>query len=284
MNNLIYFNPDQKNYPVYQNDNGIIEFFKDYDEHLIDISKDTDEDFDFDDFDDDEWDFCSNLLNRFLVAVRNLKPHLVKIGYVLLMLAALPFLVSFVQHDEVKATVYYPNPTVETPVLKLMAAYPADYNDVIEQAHMDEITLDKGVLDVYDPESLPIAVALARTGYLEARGIQSQTEQACVFWTVLNRVDDSRFGNTIMGVLTAPNQFAHSNNVPTVDDYGRDLVKLAQDVLFRWKLENHGYTNVGRVLPKEYVFFSGDGVHNYFVKSLYDGTAWDYSLQSPYES
>ena len=39
----------------------------------------------------------------------------------------------------------------------------------------------------------------------------------------------------------------------------------------------------GRVLPKEYLFFGGDGTHNYFRTKWDGGTVWDWSLPSPYE-
>lgn len=129
------------------------------------------------------------------------------------------------------------------------------------------------------------AVMLARLVYGEARGISSVTEQACVMWTVLNRVD-ANFGcnGGIAGQITAPNQFYYIKGNPTVDDYGRDLYALAKDVLGRWNDERNGETNVGRVLPSEYMWFSGNGKHNIFRNKDKGGSAWDYSLPSPYES
>jgi len=56
-------------------------------------------------------------------------------------------------------------------------------------------------------------------------------------------------------------------------------VELAIDVLTRWL--NGGE---GRVLPEEYVFFHGDGVHNHFrIEYKHNGQYWDWSLDSPYE-
>ena len=282
MNNLIYFNPDQKNRPVYQNDDGIIEFFNDYDAKSAKPDEDLVDDFVFDDFDDDEWDFCSELLYRFLATARNLKPHMVKIGYILLMLAVLPFLVSFARQDSVNAAVYFPNPNGETMTAELAAVYPVGYNGSANDVANEEVSFMNGIIDVCDPEYEPMAIYMAKTMYLEVRGVWSETEQACVAWTILNRVDDPRFESNIVFVVTAPNQFAYSKDAPTVDDYGRDLVKLAQDVIYRWKQEKLGNTAVGRVLPREYVYFSGDGNHNNFCKSFYYGSNWDYSLVSPY--
>lgn len=122
-------------------------------------------------------------------------------------------------------------------------------------------------------------IMLAKLMYQECGGIPSDTEKACVAWTVLNRVDDS--GGTISEVVTAPNQFAYYENKP-VDDA---LYALAEDVLMRWNNEKNGEKDVGRVLPSDYLWFYGDGKHNHF-RNAYQGnySIWDYSLPSPYES
>lgn len=58
---------------------------------------------------------------------------------------------------------------------------------------------------------------------------------------------------------------------------------LAADVIERWLQEKNGAADAGRVLPAEYLFFSGDGTHNYFRTEWRGGTVWDWSLPSPYE-
>lgn len=121
------------------------------------------------------------------------------------------------------------------------------------------------------------AYDIARVMYSECRGIQSPVEKACVAWTILNRAD--LWGMSIASVVRAPYQFAYSKNTP-IDEA---LLALAYDVLSRWNLEKNGQTDVGRVLPKDYTYFSGDGRHNYF-RNAYSGAykVWDYSLPSPY--
>lgn len=120
---------------------------------------------------------------------------------------------------------------------------------------------------------------LARVLWLEARGVPSQTEQACVVWTVLNRVD-AGYGETIAQVVTAPNQFAYSPDIPVVEE----LANLAKDVLDRWSAEQSGAFDVGRVLPAGYFWYSGDGAHNWFRNEFRGGMKWDYGLESPYVS
>lgn len=127
--------------------------------------------------------------------------------------------------------------------------------------------------DVLDVE------VMAKILYREARGISSKTEQACVGWVICNRVD-AGYAGTPTEVMTSPNQFAYIENTPIVPE----LYALAGDVLDRWNREKNGETDVGRVLPKEYLWFSGDGAHNHFRNQYSGGSRWDYSLPSPYES
>ena len=62
------------------------------------------------------------------------------------------------------------------------------------------------------------------------------------------------------------------------EGYGLDEASLA-----RWMAEKECVGSVGRVLPKEYLYFTGDGAHNYFTTEWQGGQTWDWSLESPYE-
>ena len=125
-------------------------------------------------------------------------------------------------------------------------------------------------------------IMLAKVLQRECGGLPSVTEQACVAWTICNRVDSDEFdGDTVTEIVTARYQFAYYYDTPVTDE----LYNLALDVLSRWNAERNGEVSVGRVLPKDYTYFTGDGVHNYFRNS-YKGnySIWDYNLPSPYES
>lgn len=123
----------------------------------------------------------------------------------------------------------------------------------------------------------------ARCVWGEARGIESLTEQAAIVWCFANRADE--YGKSIGEVVTAPNQFSYDESFPTVDDFGRDLKALVRDVLERWSREHAGETDVGRVLPKDYLYFGGDGERNWFRNDYeFNGDIWDWHLPSPYES
>ena len=134
------------------------------------------------------------------------------------------------------------------------------------------------------PEPAPLwteeeIVVLAQMLWGEARGVVSVTEQAACVWCVLNRVD--AYGQTIVEVTTAPYQFVGYHPDNPVDP---ELKALCEDVLTRYFAEKDGDPNAGRILPADYLFFSGDGERNHFRNDFVDGQVWDWSLPSPYES
>lgn len=145
------------------------------------------------------------------------------------------------------------------------------------------------VAEVVTPESEPEVtpqpwtdeevIVLAKMLWGEARGVSSDAEKAACVWCVLNRVDHG-YGD-ITAVVTAPYQFVGYQEGNPVDD---ELITLCIDVLSRWYAEKDGQTEVGRVLPSKYLFFSGDGKRNHFRTDYKNGTVWDWSLPSPYES
>ena len=153
-----------------------------------------------------------------------------------------------------------------TTIVKDIEPEPVTVTVLVEEAEPEP------VLDEADVEML------AKLVWGEARGCTT-TEQAAVIWTVLNRVDseDPVFPDTIEEVVTQPFQFIGYDSSYPVEP---DKVALARDVLTRWLTDG-----AGRVLPKEYVFFHGDGVQNHFrIEFKHNGLYWDWSLESPYET
>ena len=120
------------------------------------------------------------------------------------------------------------------------------------------------VVEVAEPEyemyfTEADVIALAQMLYGEARGCTVDNQMKCV-WCVLNRVDDARFPDTIIGVVSQPSQFhGYSPNFPVWDE----LKEVARDVLTRWSMEKQG-ADVARELDKNAVFFTGDGTTNWF--------------------
>ena len=120
---------------------------------------------------------------------------------------------------------------------------------------------------------------IARVIWGEAGYIKNKAEQAAVAWTILNRVD--LWEKDIETTVKAPFQFFYENGgtKPVPLSY----VELAADVVIRWEREHAGETDVGRVLPADYLFYVGDGEHNHFSKEWQSKEFWDWSLPSPYE-
>lgn len=122
--------------------------------------------------------------------------------------------------------------------------------------------------------------ALAAVMYIEARGLDTR-EVAMVGWCVLNRVD--RGDGSIQGICYS-NQFAlyHTNSKY---HNSTEYAWLAEDILTRWYLEKMGVADVGRVLPKDYYWFTGNGKHNYFRNSFYGSKNLEslFYLRNPYE-
>lgn len=121
--------------------------------------------------------------------------------------------------------------------------------------------------------------ALAKLIYGEAGIVPSTTEKAAVVWCVLNRVDDPRFPDTVLEVIEAPYQFSgYDPEYPVKEEFAL----LAADVLTRYRAERDGEENVGRVLPAEYCFFTGDGRRNHFTTEWKSTDCFGWTLESPY--
>ena len=128
------------------------------------------------------------------------------------------------------------------------------------------------------------AIALAKMAWGEARGCDD-TGIAATMWCVLNRVDATGYacGNDVLYVVTFPNQFLGYRAHNPVDEH---IYDIAVDVLTRWQMEKQGASaeEVGRVLPREYMWFYGDGKANHFKNAWKNANIWDWSLPSPYDT
>ena len=120
------------------------------------------------------------------------------------------------------------------------------------------------VMPTYIPDETDVT-ALAQMAYGEARGL-AEYEIAAVMWVALNRLDHGGFGVTVTEVVAAPGQFAGYSTAHPVDEH---IAALARDVLARHHAEQQG-EEIPREIGPSYLYFSGDGVHNYF-REIYDG-------------
>ena len=142
---------------------------------------------------------------------------------------------------------------------------------------IQEISSDAQFLSWQNAPASYEEIILAKTVWGEANGLPD-TELAAVIWCVLNRVDSPRYPNDIVSVCLQPSQFfGYVESFPVTDH----ILYLIRDVMYRWNLEKQGETNVGRVLPSNYLYFYGSGGHNHFYTGSGGGN-WDWSLPSPY--
>ena len=170
---------------------------------------------------------------------------------------------------------------------------PARYIVEIERETTRELDLcgpgtgkaEETVAEPDEPYTEADVIALAKMAYGEAFITRSDTEMSACMWCALNRLDSgNRFYDgceSVYDIVTQKNQFYGYDEGNPVDEH---LAWLARDVLTRWVDEHNGATDVGRTLPREYCFFTGDGWHNSFTTEHQGGVEYDWSLSTPYES
>lgn len=146
------------------------------------------------------------------------------------------------------------------------------------QENISRIQNDNMEMPIFKPSDKDVEY-IAKTIYGEARGINSKMHQAAVAWCILNRVDSPHFPDTIEQVVTQKAQFSgYNENHPATEEFKQ----LANDVLYRWHNEKQGIKNVGRVLPKNYCYFIGDGEYNYFMIEWRSEIYWSWTVANPY--
>ena len=171
-----------------------------------------------------------------------------------------------------------PQPSTTQNVIAVQAdTTSAEINSLVVTVTTDRAPDDPA--DYRPAQDISAAEALAKMVWGEARGC-STTEQAAAMWCVLNRVDNDLFPDDVLSVVSQPSQFHgyHPDNPVTPD-----LLDLAEDVLYRWGIEDACVGDVGRVLPEEYIYFWGDGYANHFTTEYGGGLTWDWRWESPYE-
>lgn len=152
----------------------------------------------------------------------------------------------------------------------------SDYTIPETQTTKEEITNE--VTYIEDLVSSKEIEMIAKVLYREARGVKDKDQIAAVAWCILNRVDHPDHPNTISEVITESEQFAWIEDTP-IESW---LLRIAEDVVYKWQLEKYSNVEVGRTLPKDYCFFVGDGTINYFRKDFTSKEVWDWSLPKQY--
>ena len=165
-------------------------------------------------------------------------------AFIFIVLLVLLLVIVYARATWVEQSVTAPAVTAEAPVEP-------------EQSEAPEPSESPVYYEMYFTEDDVAAVAKMLWG--EARGCTRDNQIKCA-WIVCNRVDDDRFPNTIQGVLSQPSQFHGYDPAYPVTD---ELYNVAFDVLTRWSYEKQGIP-VRRELASSFLWFTGDGVTNYF--------------------
>lgn len=158
-----------------------------------------------------------------------------------------------------------------------IAAYEADVYDpeyeVEIQANAEAVPTvweekEPNIVDTLNPAPPPPpsrwteddVTTLARMVWGEGRGV-SRNEQKLIVWTVLNRLDNGRYGSSIRQVVTARGQFVGYRSGHPVTDAIREMVI---DVLEAWDRGEAAKVYPPFARDANYLYFHGDGRHNWF--------------------
>lgn len=155
---------------------------------------------------------------------------------------------------------------------------PIESKPITEEEIVEEEIVEEPIVKPYDDVTVETLTNLL---YGEARGIKELDKKSAVVWCVLNRYDNGKFGKTIVDVATAPNQFSGYVKNRTYKDMEcyEECKAMVIDVLDRYYTEEQ----VGRTLPKDYLYFYGDGKQNHFTKEWRGKNYWNWSMENPYE-
>lgn len=172
--------------------------------------------------------------------------------------------VSLLYREAPKSELPEPDALPRDEAVLLMARAPElEREGLVEQVGF-ETALEATQADL--PEDV---IELAgRAVWGEAGGIPDEAQRAAVVWCACNRADawDMDIGDVLN--VEAFHGLAITGDVP------EEHLEVARDALARWALEHDGWVDVGRVLPSQYLFFEGDGQHNYFSTEYGGGEYW----------
>lgn len=190
--------------------------------------------------------------------------------YITLPLLIFALMVSCgLQYAPAEAQAPEPAPAPAKPVVELIRTLPPIPANIVPMTKQQpEITID--------PRD---AEYIAKTLYGEYRG-PDKLQQAGVAWCIVNRCD--AWGKTVEAVVTAPNQFLGYRASNPIEPY---LYDMAVDVLTRWQREKLGETDVGRVLPADYLWFGANKSYtqNIFRNKFTGGDRWEWGYPDPYK-
>lgn len=142
---------------------------------------------------------------------------------------------------------------------------------VAPQTYRDGLHTPKSQQDVLNTTMAAIPDELVAEAALLAWGEYSGEDYAqrtAPIWCACNRAD--AWGMTLDEVM-------HSDafhGLLTEREVPEEWYGLARETLARWELEKMGYIDVGRTLPSEYLYFSGNGEYNTYRTEYIGGVEY----------
>lgn len=143
---------------------------------------------------------------------------------------------------------------------------------------LDDVMKEELIRSVISEED---EIRMAKMLYGEDRANPTYM-RAAIIWCVFNRIEVS---HKSIAEDIVPNIYHGYNEKHPVEQWAVDIVR---DVALRYVLELNGFTDVGRVLPREYLYFEqikGEtGTTFKTIMKISDPNCkrWDWTLPSPY--
>jgi spore germination cell wall hydrolase CwlJ-like protein len=105
---------------------------------------------------------------------------------------------------------------------------------------------------------------ISRMVWGEARGV-SRDEQKLVVWTVINRIENGRYGTSLIGIVTAPSQFhGYSPKFPVAEE----IKEMVIEVLEAWDRGEQALIYPPFATTPDYLYFNARRYngrnHNFF--------------------
>ena len=104
---------------------------------------------------------------------------------------------------------------------------------------------------------------ISRMVWGEGRGV-NRNEQKLIVWTVINRYEHGGYGSSLVGVVRARGQFhGYSPRFPVTDEIRGVVI----EVLSAWERGEEAKVYPPFARTSDYLYFWGDGTHNWFRRS-----------------
>lgn len=192
-----------------------------------------------------------------------MKPHMV--GMFIILIALLLIVAALINNalaiDERELVL--PEPIYDALCEPVTPVAPETYRDGLNTLKSQQDALNTAMEAI--PDELVAEAALLAWGEYSGADYAQRTAP---IWCACNRAD--AWGLTLDEVM-------HSDafhGLLTEREVPEEWYDLARETLARWELEKLGYIDVGRTLPSEYLYFSGNGVVNVYRTEYIGGVEY----------